>query len=43
MFSYLLKLAGSAPVKELMSPRVTSTVWKENVKLADEANQPGKQ
>ena len=42
VFSYLLKLAGSAPVKELMSPRVTSTVWKENVKLADEANQPGK-
>ncbi|MGB2904704.1 MAG: DUF3604 domain-containing protein [Candidatus Dechloromonas phosphoritropha] len=42
VFSYLLKLAGSAPVAELMSPKVTSTVWKETVKLADEANQPGK-
>ena len=42
VFSYLLKLAGSAPVKSLMDPKVTSTVWKENVKLADEANEPGK-
>jgi len=42
VFSYLLKLAGSAPVKALMNPKVTSTVWKENVKLADEANEPGK-
>ena len=42
VFSYLLKLAGSAPVKSLMSPKVTATVWKENVKIADEANQPGK-
>ena len=42
VFSYLLKLASSAPVKALMSPKVTSTVWKEGVKLADEANRPGK-
>jgi hypothetical protein len=25
-----------------MDPKVTATVWKENVKIADEANQPGK-
>ena len=42
MFSYLLKLAGSAPVKAFMSPKVTATVWKENVKIADENNHPGK-
>ena len=42
VFSYLLKLAGSAPVKAFMDPKVTSTVWKENVKIADEANEPGK-
>ena len=42
VFSYLLKLAASAPVKSLMDPKVTSTVWQENVKLADEANDPGK-
>jgi hypothetical protein len=42
VFSYLLKLAGSAPVKALMDPKITSTVWKENVKIANESNQPGK-
>jgi hypothetical protein len=42
VFSYLLKLAASAPVKAFMDPKVTSTVWKENVKIADEQNKPGK-
>ena len=42
VFSYLLKLAASPPVKAFMDPKVTATVWKENVKIADEANQPGK-
>ena len=42
VFSYLLKLASSPPVKAFMDPKVTSTVWKENVKIADENNQPGK-
>jgi hypothetical protein len=42
VFSYLLKLAGSAPVKAFMDPKVTSTVWKENVKIADANNHPGK-
>ena len=42
VFSYLLKLAGSAPVKAFMDPKVTATVWKENVKIADENNHPGK-
>lgn len=42
VFSYLLKLNSGAPVKALMDPKITSTVWKENVKLADQANEPGK-
>jgi len=42
VFSYLLKLAAGAPVKAFMDPKVTSTVWKENVKIADENNHPGK-
>ncbi len=42
VFSYLLKLAGGAPVKAFMSPKVTSTVWKENVRIANENNHPGK-
>ena len=42
VFSYLLKLAASPPVKAFMDPKVTSTVWKENVKIADENNHPGK-
>ena len=31
VFSYLLKLAAGAPVKAFMDPKITSTVWKENV------------
>ena len=42
VFSYLLKLTASAPVKAFMDPKITSTVWKENVKIADENNHPGK-
>ena len=42
VFSYLLKLAGSPPVKAFMDPKVTSTVWKSNVRIADENNHPGK-
>jgi len=42
VFSYLLKLAASPPVKALMDPQITSTVWKENVAIADANNHPGK-
>lgn len=42
VFTYLLKLNSGAPVKALMDPKITSTVWKENVKIADEQNKPGK-
>lgn len=30
------------PIKELMDPQVAGTVWKENNKVADEYNKPGK-
>ncbi len=39
VFSYLLKLDRGAPVKAFMDPKITATVWKENVQIADEANQ----
>ncbi|MCI0410281.1 MAG: DUF3604 domain-containing protein, partial [Acidobacteria bacterium] len=35
-------LASGPPVKALMSPEIAGTVWKRNVALADQANQPGK-
>jgi Protein of unknown function (DUF3604) len=41
-FTYLLSLMSGAPVKALMSPAVAGTIWKENVKIADENNHPGK-
>jgi hypothetical protein len=42
IFVYLVNLMGGAPVKALMSPEVTSTVWQKNVELANAANEPGK-
>jgi hypothetical protein len=42
VFLYLLKLAASPPVKAFMDPKITGTVWKQNVKIADENNKPGK-
>jgi hypothetical protein len=35
-------LASGPPVEALMSPEVAGTVWKRNVELADQANEPGK-
>ncbi len=42
VFSYLLHLASSPPVKAFMSPKVTATVWAAACKIADENNHPGK-
>jgi Protein of unknown function (DUF3604) len=41
-FLSLLKLMSGPPVKALMSPQVAGTIWQENVKIADAANEPGK-
>src|SRR5262245_27347604 len=43
VFEYVLNnMMGGKVDKALMSPEIAATVWKENTKLADEANQPGK-
>jgi hypothetical protein len=42
VFMNLVTIISGPPVKELMSPEVAGTVWKENVKIADDANEPGK-
>jgi Protein of unknown function (DUF3604) len=43
IFEYGAKLLGSpTPVKALMSPEIAGTVWKQNIQLANEANEPGK-
>ncbi len=42
VFLYLLSLASKPPIKALMSPQVAGSIWKENVKIADENNHPGK-
>ena len=41
-FSALVNMMSGAPVKALMAPQVAGTIWKENVKIADENNHPGK-
>ena len=35
-------LASGPPVKALMAPEITGSVWKKNIELAEQANQPGK-
>jgi hypothetical protein len=35
-------LASGPPVKALMAPEIAGSVWKKNVDLAEQANQPGK-
>ena len=37
-----MNLMAGTPVKAFMSPEVAGTIWKENVKIADENNHPGK-
>ncbi len=42
VFLYLLSLENVPPIKAFMSPQVAGSIWKENVKIADENNHPGK-
>jgi hypothetical protein len=43
VFEYVLNnMMGGKVDKALMSPEVAKTVWDENTKMANEANQPGK-
>jgi hypothetical protein len=41
-FLALLKMMSGPPIKALMTPQVAGTIWKENARIADEANEPGK-
>jgi len=41
-FTYLVNMMSGPPVKALMSPEVAGSIWKENVKIADANNHPGK-
>ncbi len=42
VFTYLVNMLAGPPVKALMSPEVAGSIWKENVRIADENNHPGK-
>jgi len=42
VFTYLVNMFSKPPVKAFMSPQVAGSIWKENVKIADENNHPGK-
>jgi Protein of unknown function (DUF3604) len=42
VFLYLLSLTSKPPIKAFMAPEVAGTIWKENVKIADDNNHPGK-
>jgi len=42
VFVYLVSLTSKPPIKAFTSPAVAGTIWKENVKIADENNHPGK-
>ena len=42
VFMYLVSLVSKPPIKAFMKPEVAGTIWKENVKIADENNHPGK-
>ena len=40
VFTYLVNMLAGAPVKALMSPEVAGSIWKENVKIADQEQPP---
>jgi len=42
VFTYLVNLLSKPPVKAFMSPEVAGSIWKDNVRIADANNQPGK-
>jgi predicted small lipoprotein YifL len=42
VFLYLLSLANRPPIKAFMSPKVAGSIWKDNIRIANENNHPGK-
>lgn len=41
-FVTMVSLFAQPPIKALMTPEVTGPIWKENIDIADAANEPGK-
>jgi hypothetical protein len=41
-FTYLVNMLSKPPVKAFMSPEVAGSIWKDNVKIANANNHPGK-
>ncbi len=35
-------VSNNQPINELLNPKITATVWSENIRIADKYNQPGK-
>ncbi|HEY6388445.1 MAG TPA: DUF3604 domain-containing protein [Candidatus Acidoferrum sp.] len=42
VYLYLITLADKPPIQAFMTPQVAGAMWKENVRIADENNHPGK-
>lgn len=42
VFTYLVNILGQPPVKAFMKPEIAGSMWKDNDKIADANNQPGK-
>jgi len=42
VFLYLVSLVSKPPIKAFTSPEVAGSIWKQNVKIADDNNKPGK-
>jgi hypothetical protein len=42
VYLYGARLLGGAPVKALLNPEITRTVWEKNNEFANKANEPGK-
>jgi Protein of unknown function (DUF3604) len=42
VFLYLLSLTSRPPIKAFMSPEVAGSIWKDNIRIANENNHPGK-
>src|SRR5215470_12909342 len=42
VYLFALKLLAGEKIKQLLSPEIAHTVWEENIKFANAANEPGK-
>jgi hypothetical protein len=42
VFTYLVNMLSKPPVKAFMTPQVAGSIWKDNVRIAEDNNHPGK-